>query len=284
MKSTTKKISGTLFLCILVCIVCGLAGCKSEEPAGKSEEQENQLNTKEVEVASGVLIRFVEIPMGRFMMGSPSTESGRHADETRHEVILSKPFYMGVTEVTQALYEAVMGSNPSDIKGPNRPVDKVSWDDAVAFCDKLTQTQGGKFRLPTEAEWEYACRAGTTTPFNTGKTISTDQANYDGGVTYGSGTKGVERREYIDVASFSQNRFGLYDMHGNVWEWCSDWLGDYPQGPVTDPHGPDSGSDRVRRGGSWFSFPGFCRSAEREGNPPDFRGNYFGFRVVLDLE
>lgn len=285
MKSITEKTVGTLFFCILVCVACGLAGCKSEKPAGNSEEQEKHLNTKEIEAASsGVTIQFVEIPAGRFMMGSPSSEVGHLPNQTQHEVILSKSFYMGVTEVTQAQYEAVMGSNPSGLKGPNLPVEKVSWNDAAEFCDKLTQTQGGKFRLPTEAEWEYACRAGTTTPFNTGTTISTDQANYHGGITYGSGTKGVERQQYINVGSFSPNRFGLYDMHGNVWEWCDDWLGDYPQGPVTDPQAPGSGSDRVRRGGSWFSSPGICRSAMRDGNPPDFRGKDIGFRVVLDLE
>jgi formylglycine-generating enzyme required for sulfatase activity len=231
----------------------------------------------------GVSMKLVLIPAGKFLMGSPKTEEKRDSDDGQHPVTISKAFYLGTTEVTQKQYQAVMGSNPSTLKGDDLPVEKVSWNDAVEFCKKLSQKEGKAYRLPTEAEWEYACRAGTSTPFHTGATISTDQANYDGKYTYGNGVKGVSRQKAVAVGSFKPNPWGLYDMHGNVFEWCSDWYGKYPQGEATDPTGPKQGALRVLRGGSARDVPAACRSAHRSKNSPNGRYNLIGFRVALDV-
>ena len=212
-------------------------------------------------------------------MGSPASEAKRADNERQHRVRLSKGFMMGVTEVTQAQWRAVMGSNPSHFKGDDLPVEKVSWHDAVVFCKNLSHKEGQTYRLPTEAEWEYACRAGTTTAFNTSNTISVNQANYNGVFTYGTGRKGVYRKKTIAVGSFQPNAWDLYDMHGNVYEWCSDWRGDYPRGQVTDPTGAASGVWHVLRGGAWSNGPWGCRSASRSGDAPG-RTDYLGFRVV----
>ena len=188
---------------------------------------------------------------------------------------------MGKYEVTQAQWEAVMGNNPSYFKGSTNPVEQVSWDDCQSFIQKLNSHTGESFRLPTEAEWEYACRAGTTTPFYTGETISSSQANYRGTWTYHLGEKKGEYREMtVPVGSFSPNPWGLYDMYGNVFEWCQDRYGDYPNGSVTDPVGPGSGSERVCRGSGWASHPGCCRSAYRYSKYSDDRYNNLGFRLA----
>ena len=200
---------------------------------------------------SSINYKMVYISPGTFMMGSPSGEPKRDSDERQHKVTLTNGFYMGTTEITQIQWREIMGSNPSKFKGDNRPVEKVSWNDCREFIRKLNQQEGGnKYRLPTEAEWEYACRAGTTTPFFTGSCISTDQANYDGNPPMPGCSKGRYRKKTIDVASFSPNNWGLYDMHGNVCEWCQDRFGDYPSSHVKDPEGPSSGSSWVNRGGS----------------------------------
>ncbi|MBL7140416.1 MAG: formylglycine-generating enzyme family protein [Planctomycetes bacterium] len=234
---------------------------------------------KEVDLGGGVTMRFVFIPAGSFPMGSPASEAGRDGDELQHRVTLTKPFYLGKNEVTQGEWQSVMGSNPSHFKGSNRlPVEMVSWQDCQEFCRKTG------LRLPTEAEWEYACRAGTETAFHTGATISTDEANYDGDSTYGSGSKGVDRGKTVEVGSFRPNAWGLHDMHGNVWEWCQDWHGEYPSGPVRDPPGPASGSPRVLRGGSWNDDPGVCRSANRSRYGPVGRDFRNGFRAAVDLK
>jgi len=203
-------------------------------------------------------------------------------EQPQHRVRITKPFYMGVYIVTQAQYEAVMGWRISLDKGECNPADQVSWDDAVEFCNKLSAKTGQTVRLPTEAEWEYACRAGTTTPFNTGETISTDQANYNGNFTYGSGRVGVNRNKTVPVGSFPPNGFGLYDMHGNVWEWCQDWYdaGYYKNSPTDDPSGPEKGEKRVMRGGSQWAWPGDCRSARRSRFDPTLQCYPDGFRVV----
>ncbi|MDR1534859.1 MAG: formylglycine-generating enzyme family protein [Planctomycetota bacterium] len=246
------------------------------------EEVEKAVNVSEVELPGNVRMAFMLIRAGTFTMGSPASEGGRGNDEIQHRVTLTKPFYLGIYEVTQKQWQAVMGTNPSRFKGDRRPVENVSWNDANEFCKKLLDLTSRKFRLPTEAEWEYACRAGTTTPFNTGATISTDQVNYNGDYVYGNGTKGVYRKQTTDVGSFLPNAWGLYDMHGNVWEWCSDWYGDYPKGAVSDPKGLGSGSNRVLRGGGWSYNPLNCRSATRTRNEPGNRDDGDGFRVVLD--
>ena len=243
----------------------------------------------EVEAVSGpgksftntIGMKFMLIPAGSFMTGSPSSEPKRDSDERQHKVTLTKGFYMGVTEVTQGQWKNIMGSNPSYFKWDNLPVEQVSWNDCQGFIRKLNRQEGtDKYRLPTEAEWEYACRAGTTTPFYTGNCISTDQANYDGNYPMPGCSKGKYRKKTIDVASFSPNAWGLYDMHGNVWEWCQDWKGDYPSGYVTDPEGPSSGSARVLRGGSWGSGARNLRSANRRRDDPGSGYGNVGFRVV----
>ncbi|MDI6687990.1 MAG: formylglycine-generating enzyme family protein [Desulfobacterales bacterium] len=225
--------------------------------------------------------KMVYILPGTFMMVSPSNEPERDSDERQHEVTLTKGFYMGVTEVTQGQWKAIMGNNPSRFKGDNLPVEQVSWNDCQEFIRNLNRQEGGdKYRLPTEAEWEYACRAGTTTPFYTGNCISTDQANYNGNFPMPGCSKGRYREKTIDVASFSPNAWGLYDMHGNVWEWCQNWYGDYPSGNVTDPEGPSNGSYRVDRGGSWLNDAGDCRSADRGSSTPGFGYGSLGYRLA----
>ena len=234
-------------------------------------------------IVPSINYKMVYISPGTFMMGSPSGEKGRDSDERQHKVTLTQGFYMGVIEITQGQWKAVMGNNPSRFKGDNRPVEKVSWNDCLEFIRKLNRQEGGnKYRLPTEAEWEYACRAGTATPFYTytGNCISTDQANYDGNYPMPGCSKGKYRKKTIDVASFSPNAWGLYDMHGNVWEWCQDWKGNYPSRHVTDPDGPSSGSFRVNRGGSWNEYARSCRSANRYFNASDSRYDYSGFRLA----
>jgi formylglycine-generating enzyme required for sulfatase activity len=233
-------------------------------------------------------MKFVWIPAGNFMMGSPTEEKeGDANDETpQHKVTLTKGFYMSIHPVTQEQWQAVMGNNPSHFKGQKHlPVETVSWGDCQEFIKKLREKDKKPYRLPTEAEWEYACRAGTTTPFHFGETISTDLANYNGTVTYGNGKEGKYRQKTTPVGNFPANAWGLHDMHGNVWQWCQDWLGDYPQKDVVDPQGPDAGGKgRVLRGGSWGSNPRLCRSAFRGGNGPEGRGDTFGFRLCFCLD
>jgi len=230
---------------------------------------------------------FVLIRGGTFMMGSPERETDRSTNETLHKVKVSD-FAICRYAVTQEEWQKVTGSNPSSFKGDNLPVEKVSWDDCQAFIKKLNEkTGGGLFRLPTEAEWEYACRAGTTTPFSTGENLTTGQANYDGYYPYRDYSKGAYRKTTVPVDSFQPNGFGLYNMHGNVWEWCSDWYGSVyyeecrKQGVVENPQGLETGSYRVLRGGSWNSFAGSCRSAYRSSGTPGARLICVGFRLVF---
>ncbi|MHC6202281.1 SUMF1/EgtB/PvdO family nonheme iron enzyme [Breznakiellaceae bacterium SP9] len=226
------------------------------------------IRTAAVPVQPNIPADMVRIPAGTFTMGSPTSEPSRISDEVQHSVTISKAFYMGKYEVTQKEWVSVMGSNPSGFKGDNLPVECVSWFDVIDYCNKrsvkegLTQayTRNGDtvtwnrnangYRLPTEAEWEYACRAGTATPFSTGSNITTSQANYNGDYPYNGNSKGTYRGETTPVGSFAPNNWGLYDMHGNVLEWCWDWYGDYSSSSQTDPMGAASVSDRVWRGGS----------------------------------
>ncbi|HTU23004.1 MAG TPA: SUMF1/EgtB/PvdO family nonheme iron enzyme [Gemmataceae bacterium] len=231
-----------------------------------------------------VSMQFAWCPPGTFLMGSPSSEESRSEDETQHRVTLTRGFHLGIHAVTQAQWQAVMGDNPSRFKDHDRPVEQISWDDCQAFCAKLGQLTGKRFRLPTEAEWEYACRAGTTTPFHFGDTIGTDQANYDGNSTYGRGNKGTYRQQTTPVGSFPANAWGLFDMHGNVWEWCQDWYGPYSKEDIKDPQNINSGEARVLRGGSWCDDPLGCRSASRLRYAPGHRDHSAGCRVVLCLD
>ena len=235
------------------------------------------------DLGGGVTLEMVWIPSGRFQMGSPSSEEKRDDDEGPVHTVELDGFWLGKYEVTQAQWQAVMGNNPSHFKGADLPVESVSWEHCQEFIGKLNAKSQRRFGLPTEAQWEYACRAGTTTPFHFGETISTEQANYDGNDTYGNGRKGVDRKETTSVGSFPANRWGLHDMHGNLREWCADWYDEdyYGKSPRQNPTGPSSGADRVLRGGSWGAHPCVCRSANRYGTyPTSALGSVgHGFRV-----
>jgi formylglycine-generating enzyme required for sulfatase activity len=223
-------------------------------------------------------------------MGSPENEVNRIAErETQHEVKLSD-FYIGETTITQGQWQSIMGNNPSHFKnGDNYPVENVSWEDVQVFIEKINAKNPQSkyiFRLPTEAEWEYACRAGTTTPFNTGENLTTNEANYNGNYPYNGNAKGKYLKKTSIVASYPPNILGLFDMHGNLWEWCEDWYQDWyfewckKQGVIENPTGPATGELRVLRGGSWDNFAWRCRSANRSNFRPGNRSNRIGFRLV----
>jgi uncharacterized protein (TIGR02996 family) len=223
------------------------------------------------------------VPPGAFLMG------GTVEDEEKpvHRVTLTRGFFMGVSAVTQEQWAAVMGTNPSHFKGPNRPVENVSWEDTRGFCAALSGSTGRRVELPSEAEWEYACRAGTTTEYHCGNALNTDLANYDGNYSWNDSPKGVYREETTDVGSFAPNPWGLFDLHGNVWEWCADEYGPYTADDRTDPDVKDINSDnssRVLRGGSWSDNPQYCRAAYRGWNAPANRVNFVGFRVCFRLD
>lgn len=231
------------------------------------------------------ILEMVEIPGGQFLMGSPLTEKERNPNEGPQHPMTVKPFLMGKFTVTQEQYQAVMGNNPSNFQGAKRPVEQVSWKDAVDFCQKLSLMTGKSYRLPSEAEWEYAARATTTTPFYFGETITTKIANYNGEYTYGSAPQGENRQETVDVGSLPANAFGLYEMHGNVWEWCQDKYHNDYRGMPADGSAWVSGNNNpwLLRGGSWSSQSSVCRSSARlDGSNSDVAPDY-GFRVVCIL-
>ena len=258
-----------------------------ERERREAEERERKAGTRVVLSVKGVDYAFRWCPSGTFMMGRPASEKDREPDEEQHQVTLSRGFWMLETPVTQGMWESVMGSNPSHFKGSkNLPVEQVSWDDCQGFIQKLNglniAPSGYRFSLPTEAQWEYACRAGTTTPFNFGSVLNGDKANCDGQNPYGTSTKGQYLQKTSEVGSYPANAWGLFDMHGNVWEWCADyWYRDYPDGAVTDPVGASSGSYRVLRGGCWVDYAWYCRSAHRARSDPSSRTRDDGVRISL---
>ncbi|MGC9528797.1 MAG: SUMF1/EgtB/PvdO family nonheme iron enzyme [Limnospira sp.] len=263
------------------------------------------------DLGNGVTLEMVLIPGGTFTMGSPASEqrwSGYSGEEEPQHRVTIQPFLMGKYPITQAQWKRVanlpklqrdLDPDPARFKGNNRPIERVSWYDAIEFCARLAQATKKPYRLPSEAQWEYACRAGTTTPFHFGETLTTDIANYDGNYTYSSGVKGVYRQETTPVGQFKvANAFGLYDMHGNVWEWCADpWHGNYKDAPSDGRVWDENNNDyqdydidvlvnllktkemRVLRGGSWFNLPELCRCAFRYGVDPDYLNIDIGFRV-----
>ena len=223
------------------------------------------------DLGKGIKLEMVLIPAGKFKMGSPASEKDRDDDETQHEVTLTKPFYMGKYEVTQEQWESVMGNNPSSrTKGAKLPVTDVSWEECQEFIKKLNAKTKGGYRLPTEAEFEYSCRAGTSTAYSVGDSLTKSDANN------GEGSAGSIK----EVGSYKPNAFGLYDLHGNVVEWCEDWYGDYPVGAVTDPKGPATGEKRVLRGGSFYNYASRARSSIRGDFSPSNRLNFLGFRLA----
>ncbi len=289
---------------------------RAKDEHGKSARQRPHLagDGKEAALAQGfagtapaaaltnsIGMKLALIPKGKFKMGSPVTESDRDASDEgpQHEVEISQPFYLGIYEVTQAEYQKVMGNNPSHfcatgagkdkVKGMDTsgfPVENVSFDEAKQFCDKLSSLPAEKeagrvYRLPTEAEWEYACRAGTTTPFHFGDSFSSTQANYEG-TPYGKALRGPNLQRTCKVGSYTPNAFGLYDMHGNVAEWVLDVYDKayYANSPRVDPMGPATGTSRLTRGGSWAHGPRICRAAYRA-PANNARANTLGIRVVM---
>jgi formylglycine-generating enzyme required for sulfatase activity len=230
-------------------------------------------------------MEFVLIKPGQFIMGSPKDEPGRYSGEIPHQVNLTSPFYMQTTEATQGQWKALMGRNPSSQKacGDNCPVEQVSWDDVQKFIQKLNQKEGtDKYRLPTEAEWEYACRAGNATAFPNGN-ITTFQCGLDPNLDAIGWYCGNSKNRVHPVAQKKPNAWGLHDMHGNVQEWCQDWFGIYPYDEVTNPKGPPEGTYRVMRSGVWYSPARDCRSASRFGSPPHYRFRHIGFRLSRTL-
>ncbi|MDR3204688.1 MAG: formylglycine-generating enzyme family protein [Deltaproteobacteria bacterium] len=250
----------------------------------------------------------VLIKRGTFIMGSPETEAWREKDERERKITLSD-FYLAKYQVSQKEYRELMGHNPSRFKGDDRPVENVTWLEAIKYCNARSLREGltpayvingdnvawnreaSGYRLPTEAEWEYACRAGTSSPFNTDKSITTDEANYYGHYPYMIETyyffqsqletkPGVYRGETIPTGSFAPNKWGLFDMHGNVWDWCWDWYASYEGDRLTNPTGPSSGSFRVNRGGGWNDFAKHLRSAYRASTPPSNSSFNLGFRLA----
>jgi formylglycine-generating enzyme required for sulfatase activity len=239
--------------------------------------------SRTVELPGGVALHMVGIPAGSFEMGDPAIEDARPV-----HTVTFKGFLIGQTPITQAQWQAVMGTNPSRFQGAadsaQRPVEQVSWHDASEFCHRLSALSGDVYTLPSEAEWEYACRAGTTTPFAFGETITPELANYDGSYSYANSPKGIRRQQTTPVGMFPANAWGLHDMRGNVREWCADhWHFNYEGAPDDGRPWLDENASkeasRLLRGGSWGSHPGSCRSAFRDGFHPSGRGDFLGFRV-----
>jgi len=250
------------------------------------------LCAEERQLTNSLNMTFVRIPPGSFTMGSPADEKGRGKNEVQHEVTLTRPFYMQTTEVTVAQWRAVMGKGFFFRKkgSDDMPVVKVSWEDCMEFVEKLNRLNEGVYRLPTEAEWEYACRGGVGSVYGCGGTIDCSKAMYANNTlktpdcVKAAESKGLPADKPAPVKSYGPNAWGLYDMSGNVWEWCRDWYGPYGSAPVVDPKGARSGFDRVRRGGSWYGPGGRCRCANRNLSHPANRYQTTGFRLVREAE
>jgi formylglycine-generating enzyme required for sulfatase activity len=263
------------------------------------QKQSHTVYTFNEDLGNGINLEMVLIPGGQFHMGAPETELESRDDERPQHPVTVPTFFMGSTPVTQAQWRKVARSpqvkyklnpDPSAFKGDNLPVERVSWEDTTEFCDRLSRLTARQYRLPSEAEWEYACRAGTQTPFHFGETIGTDLANYQGTDdesvgwlgSYGRGEKGFYRKEITPVKTFASNAFGLYDMHGNVWEWCQDdYHSNYHNAPSDGTAWISKNvQSKVLRGGSWVCRPRICRSAYRYRTYHSFGNNITGFRVA----
>lgn len=232
--------------------------------------QPQKLALEIVDIGKGVSLELLIVPAGKFTMGSPISEPGRTNNEIEHEVTISKSFFLGKYEVTQAQWEAIMDDNPSSEGGAKLPVTDVSYEDCQKFIKKLNEKTSGGFRLPTEAEWEYACRAGTKTRYAVGERFGKDQANF----------LDSKIGKPVVVGSYKPNAFGFYDMHGNVDEWCNDWYGPYVKEPILNPKGPPEGKYRVLRGGAFNFDASYQRSAIRNFIRPTDRDHNLGFRIA----
>ena len=288
------EIMRSLMLCLVVLpFVISWKGSSETNQAGISSESQSTSQVISPDngmetITNSIGMKMVLIPKGTFMMGSPASEEYRRDDETQHEVTISKDYYLGVYEVTQAQYEKVMGAKPSYFQGDkingsssNHPVERVSWKDAVEFCKKLSdlpeeKAAGRVYRLPTEAQWEYACRAGSKSAYSFGESSKS--------LGYYAWFYENSNNQTHPVGQKKANAWGLYDMHGNVWELCSDWYGDYPKGAVSDPVGPREGSFRVNRGGGFNNEAADCGSGYRGRAGPSIRYYGLGFRVALSFE
>ena len=293
-----KILTSLLTLCLTLSISLSVAfgvpddatyGVVSEEPIPSEPQVDpntpksdpNSLKEKTIDMGNGIIMEFVLIPAGEFDMGSPPTERYRDNDEGPvHRVKISRPFYMGKYEVTQEQYYVIAKSKPSRFKEEGRPIENVSWNQANRFCKKLSEIKGGSYRLPTEAEWEYACRAGCQSRFYFGDDPNNSQIEQ-----YAWHSKNSDSATH-PVGEKKPNSFGLYDMYGNVWEWCGDWYAaDYYHHSITvDPIGPLYAKSRVYRGGGWYRSARNCRSANRSGLEPYYIRNHIGFRVLLEME
>ncbi len=270
-------------LCVGLLLVVACGGCQQAamQPSNVGAVQPTKPpavlpKDMTLDLGNGVTMQLVLIPAGKFLMGSPESERGRDSDETQHKVTISKPFYMSVMPVTQVQYQMVLGKNPSYFKGMTNPVGSVSWNDATEFCKKLSEKTHQTVRLPTEAEWEYACRAGTKTyiSFFDNELALGDYAWYNG----------ISSVTTHPVGQKQPNAWGLYDMNYNVYEWCADWYGEYPKGAVIDPQGSPSGAGRVLRGGVRLGGDaGRVRCAFRDFNSPNLSDPFYGFRMVVSV-
>jgi formylglycine-generating enzyme required for sulfatase activity len=266
------------------------ASLRREGGRWQVDRQEVRVQAGEVDLGEGESLRLIQIPAGDFLMGSPANEPERFAHQGPQHTVRLGGFLLGQMPVTQAQWAVVarwpsveqdLKLNPSRFNGPQRPVEKVSWEQAMEFCRRLSQRTGLPLTLPSEAQWEYACRAGATTPFAFGATLTSELANYDATISYAEGPKGRWLQETTDVASFPANAWGLHDMHGNVWEWCLDtWYGPYEGAPTDGSPWLGAGSSKLLRGGSWSCLPRNCRSAYRFRLRPVNAGYDVGFRVV----
>lgn len=304
-----KKVIALLVAILIVAVIAGIIFVVYRQE--ESETQNNNLGgttTNDGNVSVDIADELVLINGGTFQMGSPESEMQRETDETQHEVTVSD-FYIGRYEVTQEQYEKVMGDNPSNFSGENLPVENVTWYDAIEYCNRLSEQEGltpvytvdgenvswdrsaNGYRLPTEAEWEYAARAGITTPFNTETSISDEEANYYGHYPYGieenyfsqdnlETEPGQYRQTTVEVNSFSPNNWGLYNIHGNVAEWCFDYYGAYDLENTDNPSGPTTGTLRVNRGGGWNDYAKHLRSAYRASTTPNQGMSNIGFRIA----
>ncbi len=258
----TDRIAGCVLL-VTAMVLLAAAGCRTREKPPKPGDT----------FTNSIGMKLVCVPAGSFLMGSPDDEPRRADDEFQHKVDISRAFWIGTTEVTQKQWQAVMENNPSNFQGEELPVERMSWKSAVAFCRKLSEKEGRTYRLPTEAEWEYACRAGSAAAYaGTGELDDMGwYADNSGGATHPAGTK-------------QPNGWGIYDMHGNVAEWCADFYDvQYPREEVTDPNGPAEGTYRVVRGGSWSSFAPSARCAARTSTPASYQVKQTGFRILLEI-
>lgn len=285
--------------CLVWVSLTALPGCsrQSEMSTDADRVRRDPDQPLAKEIINGIGMKLMLIPSGSFTMGSRDAERQRYSDsrlfddEIPHQVTFTRDIYMGVLEVTQSQYQRVMGTNPSYFQGDkvegdssDLPVESLTWDEAVAFCERLSEmpeerAEGRSYRLPTEAEWEYACRAGTDTAYAFGD----DPADLAEHAWFEGSTASADKRTQ-PAGQLKANAWGLHDMHGNVWEWCADWYGPYPTGPVTDPTGPEAGEYRLRRGGGWNGSAVYCRSAYRLRTSASARDSRLGFRVAMTLE